>query len=146
MRNFEGIEIGDRRLVSRVITEQDVETFAGITGDCSPLHLDEEFAKKTVFKGRIAHGMLIAGLISAALGKFPGVVVYLWQNLSFLKPVRAGDRIEASAEVLEKVSERSELRLKTTCRNQRGEMVVDGEAKVKIMELESSGEGKTAGL
>ncbi|MCD6567802.1 MAG: MaoC family dehydratase [Dehalococcoidia bacterium] len=96
-RNFEGIEVGDSRLVSKVITGQDVETFAEITGDCSPLHLDEEFAKKTVFKGRIAHGMLIAGLISAALGKFPGVVVYLWQNLSFLKPVREGDRIEASA-------------------------------------------------
>ena len=137
-QNFETIEVGVKEVVSRIITQQDVETFARITGDYNPLHLEEDFADRTIFKGRIVHGMLVASLISAALSRFDGVVVYLSQSLSFLKPVRAGDRIEATVEVVEKIEKRRRLRLRTVCKNQKGEVIIDGEAKVKILEAESS--------
>jgi len=88
-QNFETIEVGTKEVASRIITQQDVETFARITGDYNPLHLEKDFADRTIFKGRIVHGMLVASLISAALSRFDGVVVYLSQSLSFLKPVRA---------------------------------------------------------
>lgn len=137
-QNFAAIEVGTKKVASRIITQQDVETFARISGDYNPLHLEKDFADRTIFKGRIAHGMLVAGLISAALSKFDGVVVYLSQSLSFLKPVRAGDRIEATVEVVEKIEGRRRLRLRTVCKNQKGEVIIDGEAKVKIMEAASS--------
>jgi 3-hydroxybutyryl-CoA dehydratase len=130
------IKEGDKRTLSKTITEQDMRDFATLTGDFNPIHLDDKFAEKTMFKGKIAHGILIAGLISAALSKFPGVIIYLSQNLRFPKPVRAGEVIEATAEVMEKVEERSELKLKTTCRNQRDEIVVEGEAQIMVLELE----------
>ncbi|MCD6599827.1 MAG: MaoC family dehydratase [Dehalococcoidia bacterium] len=136
-QNFEVIEVGTKKVASRIITQQDVETFAQISGDCNPLHLEKDFADRTIFKGRIVHGMLVAGLISAALSKFDGVVVYLSQSLNFLKPVRAGDRIEATVEVVEKIERRRRLRLRTVCKNQQGEVIIDGEAKVKIMEIEN---------
>ena len=137
-QNFAAIEVGTKKVASRIITQQDVETFARISGDYNPLHLEKDFADRTIFKGRIAHGMLVAGLISAALSKFDGVVVYLSQSLSFLKPVRAGDRIEATVEIVEKIEGRRRLRLRTVCKNQKGEVIIDGEAKVKIMEAASS--------
>jgi len=137
-QSFEAIKVGAKKVASRIITQQDVETFARISGDYNPLHLEKDFADRTIFKGRIAHGMLVAGLISAALSKFDGVVVYLSQSLSFLKPVRAGDRIEATVEVVEKIEGRRRLRLRTVCKNQKGEVIIDGEAKVKIMEAASS--------
>ena len=137
-RNFEVIEVGTKNVASRIITQQDVETFAQISGDYNPLHMEKDFADRTIFKGRIVHGMLAASLISAALSKVDGVVVYLSQSLKFLKPVRAGDRIEATVEVVEKIEGRRRLRLRTACRNQKGEVIIDGEAKVKIMESESS--------
>lgn len=130
------IKEGDRRTFSKTITEQDIGNFATLTGDFNPIHLDDDFAGKTMFKGKIAHGILIAGLISAALSKFPGGIIYLSQNLRFPKPVRPGEVIEATAEVLEKVEERSELKLQTTCRNQRDEIVVEGEAQIMVLELE----------
>jgi len=137
-QNFETIEVGTKEVASRIITQQDVETFARITGDYNPLHLEKDFADRTIFKGRIVHGMLVASLISAALSRFDGVVVYLSQSLSFLKPVRAGDRIEATVEVVEKIEKRRRLRLRTVCKNQKGEVIIDGEAGVKILEAESS--------
>jgi len=137
-QNFEVIEVGTKKVASRIITQRDVETFAQISGDCNPLHLEKDFADRTIFRGRIVHGMLVASLISAALSKFDGVVVYLSQSLNFLKPVRAGDRIEATVEVVEKMEGRRRLRLRTVCKNQRGEVIIDGEAKVKILEAESS--------
>ncbi len=140
-KTFEGIRKGDKRAFSKMITEHDIEMFARITGDVNPVHLDAKFAGKTIFKGKIAHGILIAGLISAALSRFPGVIIYLSQSLYFLKPVRVGDRIEAIVEVLEKADERSELRLQTICKNQMDKIVVHGEARIKVFEVEDSGEG-----
>jgi 3-hydroxybutyryl-CoA dehydratase len=131
---FDGIRLGDKTSYSRIVTDGDIGTFAKTTGDCNPIHLDTEFARGTIFKGKIAHGILTAGLISAAVSRFPGIIIYLSQNLTFLKPVRPGDSIEATAEVVEKVAKRSELRLKTVCTNQRGDVVLTGEAKVRVLE------------
>ena len=134
-RAFEGIKVGDKRTFSKLITENDVKEFATITGDCAPIHLDDNFARETAFRSRIVHGMFTAGLISAALSKFPGVIIYLSQGLHFLKPVRIGDNIEAIVEVLEKIDGRSELQLKTACKNEKNEVVIEGEARVKVMEI-----------
>lgn len=79
--DYAQVKEGDEIYLSKVITEQDIETFAEITGDFNPIHLNEEIAKGTVFKGRVAHGMLVAGLISAVLSELPGVVVYISQTL-----------------------------------------------------------------
>jgi len=141
---FERINEGDRQAFSKVVTDHDIELFAAITGDHNPIHLDNDFARTTVFESRIAHGILTAGLISAAIGKFPGVIVYYSQTLSFRKPVRPGDEIEAMAKVVEKNHDRNELTLDTVCRNQRGEVVITGEAKVRVFEpdLPSPSEGE----
>jgi 3-hydroxybutyryl-CoA dehydratase len=122
-------KIGDFAEVSKVITEEDVYLFAGITGDRNPMHMSREFAAKTKFGERIAHGMLTAGLISAVFGmKLPGPgCIYLSQTLQFMAPVKIGDEITARVEIVEVVSERR-LRFKTQCFNQRSELVLEGEA------------------
>ncbi|MFC2018148.1 MaoC family dehydratase, partial [Chloroflexota bacterium] len=102
------------------------------TGDLNPAHIDQVWAEKTMFKGRIAHGMLSAGLISAVLGMYlpgPGAI-YLSQELKFLAPVRIGDTITARAEVIEIIEDKNRVSLKTTCCNQDGTVVVDGLARV----------------
>jgi 3-hydroxybutyryl-CoA dehydratase len=131
---FEKISEGDSQASSRVVSDHDIEMFAAITGDHNPIHLQSDFAQTTIFKSKIAHGILVAGLISAAISKFPGLIVYLSQSLSFRKPVRPGDEIEATARVVEKNHDRHELTLDTVCRNQRGEVVISGEAKVRVFE------------
>ena len=122
-------KIGDFAEVSKVITEEDVFLFAGITGDRNPMHTSREFAAKTKFGERIAHGMLTAGLISAVFGmKLPGPgCIYLSQTLQFMAPVKIGDEITARVEIVEVISERR-LRFRTQCFNQRSELVLDGEA------------------
>jgi len=134
---------GDFAEVKKVITEEDIYLFAGITGDRNPLHTSHDYASKTRFGERIAHGMLTAGLISAALGmKLPGPgSVFLSQNLKFLAPVKVGDEITARVEVTEVISERR-LRMRTQCFNQRSELVLDGEA---IVVPPPSGPKKTTG-
>ena len=126
------IEIGLRATMSKTITEADVSTFAQISGDTNPLHLNTEYAAKTIFKERVAHGMLTAGLISAVLGtRLPGIgSIYLSQSLKFMAPVKLGDTIEAEVEVTEKLEEKNRVRLRTVCRNQNGQVVIDGEALV----------------
>jgi 3-hydroxybutyryl-CoA dehydratase len=126
------ISIGDGASLAKTISETDIYLYAGITGDFNPAHIDECYASHTFFKSRIAHGMLIAGFISAILGtRFPGPgTIYIRQALSFLAPVRIGDTITASVEVIERHPEKNRIRLKTICRNQEGIMVLDGEALV----------------
>ncbi|HEU5360995.1 MAG TPA: MaoC family dehydratase [Candidatus Deferrimicrobiaceae bacterium] len=121
--------VGQSAEMSKIITEEDVFLFAGITGDRNPIHISKEFAAKSRFGERIAHGMLTAGLISAVIGmKLPGPgCLYLSQTLSFLAPVKIGDEITARAEVAEVISEKR-LRLRTQCINQRKEVVLEGEA------------------
>ncbi len=130
--SFADIKVGDKASCAKTISEYDVYGFAGITGDFNPVHINEEFAKNTMFKGRIAHGMLAAGLISAVLGTaLPGAqTIYMGQELSFRAPVRIGDTITATVEVIEKIEEKNRLILRTTVENQEGKLVVDGKATV----------------
>ena len=126
------INVGDAAEFTKTISEADVYLFAGVTGDLNPAHVNEEYAKKTFFKTRIAHGMLSAGFISAILGtQLPGPgTIYIRQELIFMAPVFFGDTITARAEVVEVNTEKNRLRFKTTCRNQEGKIILDGEALV----------------
>ena len=126
------LKTGDREFIQKTISETDIYLYAGITGDFNPAHINEEYAKNTFFKGRIAHGMLTAGLVSAVLGtKLPGPgTIYLAQELKFTAPVRIGDTIKAEAEVAEINHEKNRVKIKTTCKNQHGETVLDGIATV----------------
>jgi 3-hydroxybutyryl-CoA dehydratase len=129
-KTLEELRVGDRAEFSKTISETDVYLYAGVTGDLNPAHINEEYAKKTFFKTRIVHGMLLAGLISGVLGnKLPGPgTVYIRQELNFLAPVRMGDTITASVEIIEIMAEAKRIRAKTTCVNQEGTLVLDGEA------------------
>jgi 3-hydroxybutyryl-CoA dehydratase len=133
---FEELEVGTAAEMTRTVTETDVVLFAGVTGDFNPAHVDEVWAAKSRFGGRIAHGMLGAGFISAVLGmKLPGPgTIYLSQQLRFVRPVRIGDTVTARAEVVELFPARRRARLLTTCRNQDGEAVIEGEALVMVDE------------
>jgi len=126
------LQIGDCAEHSKTISESDVYLFAGITGDLNPAHIDAQTAGRSMFKERIAHGMLSAGLISAVLGMYlpgPGTI-YLSQTLKFTAPVKFGDTITARAEVIDRNVERNRITLKTVCVNQDGKTVLDGEAVV----------------
>lgn len=129
---FSDIQVGDQASLSKTISEYDVYTFAGITGDFNPVHINSQFAKTTIFKERIAHGMIAAGLISAVLGTtLPGAnTIYLGQSLSFKAPVKIGDTVTATVEVIEKIEGKSRLVLQTTVMNQDGTVVLDGQATV----------------
>lgn len=126
------LQLGDRDHFEKTISEADVYMFAGISGDTNPAHLSESYAAQTPFKTRIAHGMLSAGLISAVIGtRLPGPgSIYLGQELRFNKPVRIGDTIRADVEVLETRPGKRVIKLKTSCTNQDGDVVLDGIATV----------------
>ena len=129
---FAEIKVGDTASMAKTVTEYDVYTFAGVTGDFNPIHIDAEFAKTTMFKERIAHGILSAGFISAVIGTaLPGKnTIYLGQELQFKAPVKIGDTVTATVEVLEKIEGKNRIILKTTVTNQDGVVVTDGKATV----------------
>ncbi len=131
---IDSLEIGAKTTFSKTVTDEIVRQFAEVSGDHNPIHLDEEAARKTIFRGRIAHGVLSLAFVSAALAKLPGTVVYLSQTVQFLKPVRIGDAIEAVGEVVGKDPEKGEVVLKTYCKNQRDQIVLEGEARVKLFD------------
>ncbi|SEN41436.1 Acyl dehydratase [Halorientalis persicus] len=124
--------VGDRIEFTKTISEDDVTSFAAASGDTNPLHLDDEYASETRFRGRIAHGTLVGGLISAALARVPGLVVYLSQDLEFHNPVRIGDRLTAEIEIVEDLGN-DQFRL-TTQVKQDEEVVIDGEAVILVDE------------
>lgn len=128
------IKLGQKASRSKTVTETDVYLFAGVTGDFNPMHVDEEYAKNTPFKGRIAHGMLLGGLISAVVAmELPGPgTIYISQEMKFLAPVRIGDTITANVEVIEILEEKLRLCLRTYCINQEGTLVMDGKAYFKV--------------
>lgn len=134
------LNLGDRAEFTKTVSESDVYLYAGVTGDFNPAHINEPYAEKTFFKTRIAHGMLPAGFISAILGtRLPGPgTVYMGQTLKFRAPVLIGDTITASAEVMEIIADKNRVRLKTTCQNQDGVVVLDGEAVVSPPKLPKS--------
>lgn len=130
-RTYEEVNIGDTASVSHTVSERDLVLFATVSGDVNPVHLDQQFAETTPFKGRIAHGMLSGALISAAIAcELPGPgTIYIGQELSFLRPVRLGDDIRIELEVLEKLP-KNRLKIATRVINQDGKKVVDGTATV----------------
>ncbi len=125
------LSVGVRATLTRTITDADILKFAEATGDTNPVHLDDAYARATPFGGRIAHGLLTAGLISAALAsRLPGPgTIYVSQTLAFRAPVRPGDTVTAEVEVVEILSPRR-VRLATRCRLADGTLVLDGEAVV----------------
>ncbi len=122
--------IGARAEYTRTVTENDIVRFAEVSGDHNPVHLDEEYAASTPFRGRIAHGILSASFISAILGNnLPGPgTIYLGQTLKFLAPVRIGDTITASVEVIALREDKRIVTLRTDCINQDAVLVLTGEA------------------
>ncbi len=133
--------IGQKASFSKKITEADVMTFAEISGDKNPLHLDANYARQTRFGARIAHGAFTFGVISAALGmKLPGPgTVYLSQNLKFVKPVMFDDTLTATVEITGIRADKGIVTLKTKCTNQHGELVAEGEAVVFHQDAKSQG-------
>ncbi|MFA5598622.1 MAG: MaoC family dehydratase [Pusillimonas sp.] len=129
--DFEDLKIGDTATFAKTITEADIVLFAGASGDNNAVHLNEEFAQTTPFKGRIAHGMLTASVISAAIaGRLPGPgTIYLNQSLRFLAPVRPGETVHATVTVKELIPEKRRVLLSTVC-TVKGKVVIDGDALV----------------
>ena len=129
---IQDMKVGQFDTMTKTISESDVYLFAGITGDLNPAHTDEVSASKTMFKHRIAHGMLGAGIISAVLGmKLPGPgTIYLGQELKFTKPVYFGDTVTATITVSELNEEKNIAKLETVMTNQNGDVVIKGMATV----------------
>lgn len=128
---IEDIEMGMSRYLQKVVTDDDIEMFAQISTDHNPVHLDDDYAQDTIFAGRIAHGMLTAGLISAVIGEqLPGHgTVYLGQSLKFLAPVRPGDLVHAEVTVTDIDPAKRRVRMDCACRVD-GKKVLVGEATV----------------
>jgi 3-hydroxybutyryl-CoA dehydratase len=126
------IQIGDTASLSKTITDDDIHSFADITGDHNPMHVDDEFAKHARFGRRIAHGMLSASLISSVIAnELPGRgSIYLTQNLQFVAPVFPGDVVTAHVTVTAVREDKPIVKLETVCLNQRNETVIRGEATV----------------
>jgi len=129
-KSIHELKIGDSAQTTKTITESDIELFARATGDFNPVHLDQAYAEKTSFRGRIAHGLLSVGLLSAVLGNIlPGHgTIYLSQEVKFLAPVKIGDTITARVEVMELNPEKNRVKFRTSCLNQDGKIVTDGVA------------------
>ncbi len=130
------LTVGDRFEFTKTITDGDVKRFAAASGDTNPLHLDADFASETRFRGRIAHGTLVGGLISAALARVPGLVIYLSQDLEFHNPVRIDDRVTAECEIVEDLGN-NQFRLTTRVVDD-GDVVIDGEAVIMVDDLPES--------
>ena len=133
--------IGTQATLSRTITEDDILLFALVSGDHNPIHLDADYAEKSLFGKRIAHGFLIGSLISAVLGNdMPGPgSIYLGQTLKFLAPIHIGDTVTVTVKVVELREDKRIITLHTNCTNQHGTLVLSGEAIVKYTkELEAA--------
>jgi len=131
----ESYQIGNRATFTKTISESDVYMFAGITGDFNPAHIDKVEAEKGVFKERVAHGILVSGLISTVIGmKMPGPgTIYMEQDTKFLKPVKIGDTVTAVVDIAEMINEEKGIwKLKTEAYNQNHEKVITGYAVVKV--------------
>jgi 3-hydroxybutyryl-CoA dehydratase len=130
---IDALKPGMSATYERTVTVADIEAFAAVSGDHNPVHLDDDYAKTTRFKGRIAHGMLGASFISTVIAsKLPGPgSIYLAQSLSFKAPVRPGDKVETVITVIDVVADKNRVVLKTQCRVG-ATVVIDGEATVLV--------------
>ncbi|MFW9833233.1 MAG: MaoC family dehydratase [Candidatus Thorarchaeota archaeon] len=135
LTKYSDLKIGQSAEVTHTITAEDIQTFGDLSGDYNPLHFNDEWAKTTIFGGRIAHGLLSASFISTVIGmKLPGPgTIYLSQSMKFMRPVRIGDTITARVEVAALNDEKKRVTMKTVCTNQDQEVVVDGEALIMLM-------------
>ena len=126
---FEDLSVGQKASFGKTITEADIVLFAAVTGDTNPMHLDAEYAATTIFKERIAHGMLAAGLITKVLGtQLPGPgTIYMSQSLKFRAPVKIGETVTATVEVMALHPDKHRATLRTVC-TVKGEPVLEGEA------------------
>jgi 3-hydroxybutyryl-CoA dehydratase len=133
---FADLSVGQSAERTKVMTEALVNAYAELTGDFSPVHVDEEAAKKTRFGTRIAHGMLSAGFLSATIGMdLPGPgTIWVAQAFKFKQPVKIGDTITWRVEVKELFADKKRATLSTVCKNQRGEIVIDGEGTILLLE------------
>lgn len=131
--DIEDLHVGMMAVFSKTITEADIVLFAAVSGDTNAIHINEEYAATTPFKGRIAHGFLSASVISAAVRQPPARTrrIYLGQRLKFLAPVRLGDTAHAAVKVMEVIAERGRGVLHTSCKV-KGVRIIDGEAQVKV--------------
>lgn len=132
---YADLSVGMAEEYIKTVTDRDILTFAQVSGDNNPMHLDDEFAAATFFKTRIAHGMLTASFISTVIGTLlpgPGCI-YLGQNLKFLRPVRIGDTVIARVVIESLIPEKKRASLRTTCQVN-DKLVVDGEALVMVPE------------
>lgn len=130
---FEDLSLGMTEEFAKTVSESDIASFAGLSGDFNPVHVNEEFARTTMFKGRIAHGMLSAAFLSTVFGtRMPGPgCIYVSQSLKFKAPVRIGDTVTARVEVTGFVPEKKFVTFKTSCLVA-GKTVVDGEATLMV--------------
>jgi 3-hydroxybutyryl-CoA dehydratase len=130
---LEDLSVGQSAELSKTVTEKDIASFAEVTGDNNPVHLDETYAAATPFKTRIAHGMLSAGYISAVIGtRLPGPgAIYIGQNLRFKRPVKIGDAVTATATITAIDAEKARVTLETVCTVD-GKPVVEGEATIMV--------------
>ncbi len=131
---FSELYVGQKDSLQKTFTDEDVRKFAEITTDVNPIHLDEEYAKTSIFGRRIAHGILVSGLISAVIANvLPGPgSIYMGQELRFTAPVFLGDTITAEVEVAELRADKRIAKLITTCTKQDGTTVITGNATVKL--------------
>jgi acyl dehydratase len=125
--------VGDKAIVKKVFTAEEVELFAVLSTDKNPVHLDEAYSATTIFKKRIVHGFLVGSLISAVLGnKMPGNgSIYLSQTMNFKRPVYLNDEVTCIVEIMEIIPEKSIYKLNTNCYNSNNEIVIEGNAVIK---------------
>jgi len=130
---FEDLEVGMEARLSRTVTEADIRTFAEVSGDFNPVHIDHEYAAETIFKECVAHGMMTAGYISAVFGMvMPGPgAIYITQTLNFKAPVKIGDKVDTRVQIIDLVPAKRRALFDCFC-TVRGRVVVDGEALLMV--------------
>ena len=131
---IDNYQIGQTASLKKAFSDEEVEAFSELTLDKNPIHLDEEYAMQSRFGKRIVHGFLVGSLFSAVFGtKLPGEgAIYLHQEMDFRKPVYHGDEITATVTITEINNGKSLLYFDTRCENQKGEIVIDGKAVLKV--------------
>ena len=132
-KRFEDIQVGDKATFSKTMTESDIFAFSAITGDFNPIHVNVEFAKESIFKQRVVHGMLTAGLVDQTLTHIGGAGnIHLSQFVKFLAPVHIGDTVTVISEVVSKDAAKNRVTVKSAVTNQTGKTVLEGEALIMI--------------
>ena len=132
-KRFEDIQVGDKATFSKTMTESDIFAFSAITGDFNPIHVNVEFAKESIFKQRVVHGMLTAGLVDQTLTHIGGAGnIHLSQFVKFLAPVHIGDTVTVISEVVSKDAGKNRVTVKSAVTNQAGKTVLEGEALIAV--------------